>query len=226
MNNNRTGSSHKDLKICYCDIHTHCYPVNQDNISVLSVDIRQSVILESGYYSVGVHPWYADATGLQLVETIAEHPNVVAIGEAGLDKLASVPMKLQEEIFISQIEIAEKNRKPLIIHCVKAWPELIEIRKRFTSDIHWIIHGFRGNGELARQLLRFGFYLSFGINFHPNALRAAWETHRLYAETDDANISIEEVYLRISLQLSITEEALSREIHENILNSFRIFAPD
>jgi TatD DNase family protein len=145
-------------------------------------------------------------------------PDVVAIGETGLDKPAPVSMKLQEELFLFQIELAEKNRKPLIIHCVKAWPELIAIRKRFTSSgIPWIIHGFRGNGELARQLLRFGFALSLGLHFHPDALRAAWEARRLYAETDDANTGIETVYLRISSQLSITGEALSREICENML---------
>jgi len=226
MDHNRTGSSYKDLKIRYYDIHTHQPSVSQNAVSVVSIDNSQSAVLDSGYYSVGIHPCYADIERLPIIEKMAELPNVVAIGEAGLDKMASIPIKLQEEIFISQLEIAEKNRKPLIIHCVKAWPELIRIRKQFTSDIQWIIHGFRGNGELARQLLRLGFYLSFGLHFNPDALRAAWETHRLYAETDEANIRIEEVYLHISSQLSITEEALSREIHENILNSFRIFAPD
>ena len=185
-------------------------------MAVVSVDIRQPVTLEAGYYAVGIHPWYADRAGLSAVETMAEHPDVVAIGETGLDKLASTPLKLQEELFMAQIELAEKKRKPLIIHCVKAWQELIAIRRRFTSGIPWIIHGFRGNGKLARQLLPFGFYLSFGPNFHPDALRAAWEAHRLYAETDDAAIRIEEVYLRIASRLSITEEALAQEIDENI----------
>jgi len=185
-------------------------------VAIVSVDIRQPVTLEAGYYSVGIHPWHAGASELKIVETMAEHPNVVAIGEAGLDKLASAPLKVQEELFISQIELAEKLRKPLIIHCVKAWQELIDIRKRYKSDIPWIIHGFRGNGELARQLLRFGFQLSFGLHFNPDALSAAWGTHCLYAETDEVNSSIEDVYSRIAAQLSITVEALAHEISENI----------
>ena len=172
--------------------------------------------MESGYCSVGIHPRYAESAGLQLVATMAEHPHVVAIGEVGLDKLAPTPLKQQEELFISQIAVAEKEHKPLIIHCVKAWQELIAIRRRYASEILWIIHGFRGNGDLARQLLRFGFYLSFGLHFHPDALRAAWESHRLYTETDDLTVSIEAVYLRIAAQLSITVEALSHEIYENM----------
>lgn len=200
----------------YFDIHAHRPSMDPVVTSVVSVDIRQPATMESGYYSVGIHPWYVDTAGLSVVKTMAGHPNVVAIGETGLDKLAAVPLKLQEELFIAQIEIAENIRKPLIIHCVKAWPELIAVRRRFTSGIPRIIHGFRGNGELARQLLQFGFFLSFGLNFHPDALRAAWETHRLYAETDSATVCIKEVYRRIAAQLSITEETLSHGIDENI----------
>jgi len=200
----------------YFDIHTHNPSENQNVISIVSVDIRQPFSLDYGYCSVGIHPWYAGMAGLSIIESIIDHPHVVAIGETGLDKLASTSLQLQEELFIAQIELAEKHWEPLIIHCVKAWSELIAIKRRFTSHIPWIIHGFRGNGDLARQLLRLGFSLSFGEHFHPDALRAAWETHRLYAETDDATISIEEIYHQISVHLSITVETLSHEISENL----------
>jgi TatD DNase family protein len=174
------------------------------------------VIPEHAYCSVGIHPWFTHIAGLPDLEAIAKQPNVVAIGETGLDKLASTPLEQQAQLFIAHIELAEKLRKPLIIHCVKAWQELICIRKQYTSDIPWIIHGFRGNGELARQMIQFGFQLSFGIHFRLDALRVAWDTHNLYAETDDSNTSIIEVYQRITAQLSITREALSHEISENL----------
>jgi TatD DNase family protein len=199
----------------YYNIHTHHPPINQDVTAIVSVDARNSVMPEYAYCSVGIHPCHADMPRLSDLAAIANHPNVVAIGETGLDKLASTPLDQQEKLFITHIELAEKLHKPLIIHCVKAWQELLHIRKQYTSDIPWIIHGFRGNGELARQLLQFGFHLSFGLYFHPDALRSAWDAHRLYAETDDSNISIEEVYHRLTAHLSITCEALSREILEN-----------
>ena len=200
----------------YYNVHTHRPSANPTITEIVSVDLRHPVALEAGYCSAGIHPWYADVAQLPVLETITAHPNVVAIGETGLDKLASTPLNQQEELFVAQIKLAEKRRKPLIIHCVKAWPELLHIRKQFTADVPWIIHGFRGNGELGSQLIRAGFYLSFGLHFHFDALHAAWKTHRLYAETDDAEISIESVYQQISSQLSITEEALSLEILENI----------
>ena len=200
----------------YYDIHTHRHPVRQDIMAIVAIDVTNPVIPASGYCAVGIHPRHADMAGLPVLETMVKLPHVIAIGETGLDKLASAPWQQQDELFTTHIELAEKYRKPLIIHCVKAWPELIGIRKRFTPGVPWIIHGFRGNGRLAQQLLRFGFYLSFGLHFHPEALRIAWESHHLYAETDDSNISIEDVYQRITSHLSITPEAFSQEIHANI----------
>ena len=200
----------------YYDIHTHKKPANLDVMVIMSVDAENPVMPEYEYCSVGIHPRLADIAGLLALETMAKHPNVVAIGETGLDKLTSTSLEKQQEVFIAHIELAEKFQKPLIIHCVKAWPELIHIHKRFKSDVPCIIHGFRGNGELACQLLRLGFYLSFGLHFNPEALRAAWNAHRLYTETDDANINIAAIYQHITSQLSITDEALSREISANI----------
>ena len=185
-------------------------------MAIVSVDMSNLFLLNHAYCSVGIHPQQTDITGLHELEAIAKQPNVVAIGETGLDKMSSSSIAQQKKLFMAHIELAEKHRKPLIIHCVKAWQELISIRKQYTSDIPWIIHGFRGNGKLACQLLHHGFYLSFGPYFQPDAIRIAWDTHRLYAETDDSNISIVEVYQRITSQLSISFETLSHEIAKQL----------
>jgi len=212
----KVSTLNSQLAIRYYDLHTHRPPTNPDVTAIVSVDMSNPVLPEYAYCSVGMHPRYADMTKFSDLEAMARHPHVVAIGETGLDKLVSTPLAQQEALFVAHIELAEKLQKPLIIHCVKAWQELIRIRKQYTSEKQWIIHGFRGNGQLARQLLQFGFHLSFGPHFHPDALRSVWESHRLYAETDDSNISITEVYKHITSQLSITNEALSHEILENL----------
>ena len=199
----------------YYDLHTHQPPANPDVTAIVSVDAGNPVLNDYPYCAVGIHPCYAGMTGFAKLKAIASHPNVVAIGETGLDKFSSTPLRQQEALFTAHIELSGKLHKPLIIHCVKAWQELIRIRKQYMSDIPWIIHGFRGNGNLARQLLQFGFYLSFGRYFNPDALHAAWSLHRLYVETDDSNIGIEDVYQRIASHLSITCETLSSEIHVN-----------
>ncbi|MDR3261455.1 MAG: TatD family hydrolase [Tannerella sp.] len=199
----------------YCDIHTHQPPANPEDLAVIAADIRQPFPLRSGRYAVGIHPWHADKEALPLLRTLATHSQVAAIGEAGLDKLASISLSLQEEVFTAQARLAGEVGKPLIIHCVKAWPELIAIRQTVRSDIPWIIHGFRGNDKLAGQLLRFGFYLSFGIHCQSEAVRMAWKARRLFAETDNENVDIREVYSSIAVRLSISEEILSQAILEN-----------
>jgi TatD DNase family protein len=196
----------------YCDIHTHQPPANPDDLAVVNADIRQLNMPEAGCYALGIHPRQADRTLLPLLRTLAGRPQVAAVGEAGLDKLASTPWPLQEEIFVAQVQLACEIRKPLIIHCVRAWQELMAVRKTVRDDIPWIIHGFRGNGTLAGQLLRAGCFLSFGIHYRPEAVRQAWEVRRLLAETDDRPVNIREVYASLAATLALPEEWLAREI--------------
>lgn len=96
---------------------------------------------------------------------LSSNPRVVAVGEAGLDKLCDVPLPLQQEAFQAAIELSEKYRFPLLIHAVKATVELLVFQKKHRPTQPWIIHGFRGKKELAEDLLRHGFYLSFGKKY-------------------------------------------------------------
>jgi TatD DNase family protein len=166
---------------------------------------------------LGIHPWFADREALPLLRTRAVHPQVAAIGETGLDRRhTSVSPSLQEEVFEAQVRLACELRKPLIIHCVGAWSEVMAVRKRVRSDIPWIIHGFRGKAQLADQLLRAGFFLSFGSRCRPEALRRAWDARRLLVETDESDMDIREIYALLSAQLAVTEEILSLEILDNV----------
>lgn len=167
--------------------------------------------------SYGIHPWYIYNVKEQMgrLRDLASGPGVVAIGEAGLDTLAESPMDVQKDVFLAQANLAEEMRKPLIIHCVKAWADLIACKKAVRPEMPWIIHGFRGNGELASQLARLGFYFSFGDRFNPSALRVAWPDS-LFLETDDKSIDIREVYQHIAETLDIPEEKLRTQIAKNI----------
>lgn len=169
------------------------------------------------FASAGIHPWHigdAEEQLRQLREAV-QRPEVVFIGEAGLDKLADAPMPIQQEVFTAQARMAEEVRKPLIIHCVKAWQELLAIRKGIKPSVPWIIHGFRGNANLARQLTNQGLYLSFGEHFNPEAPKAAWPGH-LFAETDDSDVDIRMVYQKIAEALQVTVEELALQIGENV----------
>lgn len=205
------------LIMIYYNIHTHQLPEHINEKAIVSLNLREHFSLEKNfYYSAGIHPWYADKEMLDKFYSIAIQSSVVAIGEAGLDKLTDTPLELQKEIFLIQINFAEELQKPLIIHCVKAWQELIAIYKKTKPSIPWIIHGFRGKGTLAKQLLETGFYLSFGQYYQPEAAIEAWNHRQLYLETDDHEINIQTVYASISSTLNVPSSKLSEVIMNNL----------
>lgn len=195
----------------YYDIHTHHLPIHPEDVAIVNT------IVGTGCRSVGIHPWYIYNVEEQLDELKrqAAQPGVVAIGETGLDKLADAPLPLQQEIFRTSVSLSEDFGLFVIIHCVKAWDELIALKKELKPRMPWVIHGFRGNRTLAEQLIRQGFYLSFGDRFNPEALRAAWPD-RLFAETDDRQIDIRSVYDNLSASLNLPPEQFAMQIAGNV----------
>ncbi len=214
----------------YYDIHTHHLPVHPEDVAIVNCLVpvfgagsrsEQAISrLNVGtglFRSVGIHPWYIYNVEEQVAELKrqASFADVVAIGETGLDKGAQAPLNCQQEIFKASASFAENAGIFLIIHCVKAWDELIALKKELKPRVPWIIHGFRGNATLAGQLIRQGFYLSFGEHFNPGAVRKAWPG-RLFAETDDREIDIRTVYRNLSASLDIRPEQFAGQIAENV----------
>jgi TatD DNase family protein len=152
---------------------------------------------------------------LDFIRKNANSKQVFAIGECGLDKLIDIPISKQEEIFIEQIKIAEKVKKPLIIHCVKAFEELIRIKKELKINIPLIVHGFNNKEQIAEQLIKNGFYISFGKALmidDSNAQRIIQKIHntKIFLETDDGDTSIKTIFEKASLLKHITIEDLKR----------------
>ena len=203
----------------YYNIHTHRPSVYPEDIAIVNTIVKEDceLSLPAACCSVGIHPWYIYNVREQLscLESIIAVPNVVAIGEAGLDKLVGTPLDIQQDVFLKQAVLAEKMNKPLIVHCVKAWEELIAIRKEVKPHVPWIIHGFRGNGELAQQLILHGFYLSFGEHFQISSLRKAWP-ERLLIETDESSCSIQGIYQRLASSIQISVNELGNKVDQTV----------
>jgi len=153
--------------------------------------------------SVGIHPWTVDENWrerMPLLERICEEKCVVAVGECGLDKAKGGDWAEQLACLEAQVALAKRVGKPLIIHCVRAWDDIL----RLCRGIPAVIHGFRGKAPLAKQLLDSGFDLSFGPKFQSESLRLAFERRKMWLETDDAAVGIAEVYELASRALSIS----------------------
>lgn len=144
--------------------------------------------------SVGVHPWWCGEGDERLWEgvvALSVHPQVVAIGECGFDRLRGA-LSRQREMFVRHIRLSEELRLPLVVHCVRAFDLLLAARKELRPTLPWTVHGFRGKPALARQLLAAGLDLSFGPRFNPESVRLC-PSSRLHIETDDTDVPIESV---------------------------------
>ncbi len=126
----------------------------------------------------GIHPQAAHRWNCSCAERLSrlmEHPEVVAVGEIGLDGYPGMPpMEVQERAFRAQLRLAVAAQRPVIIHCRKALGRLFEILKEEeASQVGGILHAFAGSVELAQQAVKMNFALGFGgVLTYPNARRA------------------------------------------------------
>ncbi len=171
----------------YSDIHSHDRTRELCGDTVVNIVPGESM-LPGGTYSVGIHPWESGRaitlTELKSLVSMARDPRVVAIGECGFDRLRGGSPEAQRRLFDFQARLAARIGKPLIIHCVKSDDRLLSAARRLRpAEGMWIVHGFRGKPEAARQLLRAGLSLSLGERYN-EATAAAIPPERLYRESD------------------------------------------
>ena len=209
----------------YIDIHTHIIANSEENhlsiynLQPLTPDIEQY----QGLFSAGIHPWYIPdnpSKTTEALKALTQKSNMMAIGECGLDKLCQTPFELQKEIFKVQIAISEERKKPLIIHCVKSYNEIIEIKKETKPTQTWIIHGFRGKPETASMLVKAGIVLSIGEKFNPESIKTI-AIENLLIESDESAMPIEDIYKNIATSRNISVTELEKEVEKTYKNIFQ-----
>ena len=217
-------------EIPFIDIHTH-NKVKAEGISVFNVLNEENAVLteENLYYSLGIHPWYIDDMSIEahyeFINKYINNEKVIAVGECGFDRLVKPPYEIQKEILVYQLELAEKLNKPIIIHCVRAYEELIELKKSMNIAQPMIIHGFNSSPQIGDMLIKAGFYFSFGkaiLKDDSNASKIikTFSTGRLFLETDDSNRSITKIYERAASLMQIDLEELKAIIFKNFNKVF------
>lgn len=181
------------------DFHTH-------NLSLPPgtgiVCLPQEIILApelfqpqaGGLYAAGIHPWWTMepdfdlARHLEGLQLLICHPQVVQIGECGLDLCVTtedreLSLTRQLEAFRAQIALSERIGKPMTLHIVRTYDRLLALHKTLAPKQKWTVHGFRGKPTLARQLLAAGMDLSFGPKRNEDAYRLV-PPERRWDETD------------------------------------------
>lgn len=153
------------------------------------------------FAAVGIHPNEAagatDADWSAIV-ALAGHPEVVAIGETGLDRYWDrTPFDVQREWFARHLDLAHRLDRPVVIHCRDCTHELIDQLRSLGRPVRGVQHSFTGTWDDARAFLDLGLYLSFaGMLTYTNkaldALRdvaASIPLDRILVETDSPYLS-------------------------------------
>lgn len=212
----------------YFNLHTHKF-TNQETILELVNQYPREFDASIPYYSIGIHPWYIDEKSLeeelQIIIDKSLEINCLSFGECGLDKRIEVSFTLQEMVFEKQLILAQKQNKPVVIHCVAAFQEVIAIKKRLKITVPMIIHGFSKNKQVAKGLIDNGFYISFGkfllLNPELKTVFQSIPNDRFFLETDTVEEEIEEVYALAAQYKNWSMDELKQQIKSNFATVFR-----
>lgn len=211
----------------YYNVHTHPHAHDNDVLFIENLYKNFDQNIEGRKVSMGLHPWYLDAENLEeQLENLRNNlarPEVMAVGECGLDKLSTTDWALQIKAFQSQITLAEEINKPIIIHCVKAFNDVLVMLKNITVPV--IFHGVNNKLSIIQPVIDAGYYLSFGkslLGFNEAILNTLRETplEQVFLETDDADVDIKEIYKSAARIKNISEKEILLQVEKNFLNLF------
>ena len=211
---------------CY-DCHTHHPPADGTVVAIRNVRLGIDALPATGLFSVGVHPWDAASTDIAVLDQAIGHDGIVAMGETGLDRACGVSWSAQEQMFIEHIRRSEEHRLPLIIHCVRAYDDVIRMRAAHRATMPWIFHGFNKSGDVIDRLVEAAMYVSFGGALLRDGSPAASALcrvpkHRILLETDDdADLRIADVYAATASLLNVSIQDLCTTQHENFKTVFK-----
>lgn len=163
--------------------------------------VEQSQSHRGIFAAVGIHPNdAADAAGADwdAIVKLAERPEVVAIGETGLDQYWDrTPFPMQQEWFGRHLELAHRLDRPVVIHCRDCTSDLIDQLRSLGRQVRGVQHSFTGTWDDARAFLDLGLHLSFAgmLTYTNKALDALRDVaarvplDRILIETDSPYLS-------------------------------------
>lgn len=216
------------------DIHTHNISLTNE-VSIRNFYGSFETIPNNVFFSAGLHPWFLQkATAITLLyelKKLMSNGNMLAVGECGLDKSCATDFNFQKEIFVAQIKIAKKYEKPLVIHCVRSFDEVIQLLDMEEFKLPVVFHGFNKSKELAKKLITKNYFLSFGIDLLNPRVSIVFKSvpaDNFLLETDDADISIEEIYITAAKLRNQSLNELEGQIQKNaklfFSNNLSLFA--
>jgi len=208
----------------FVNIHTH--KATGRHIELVNTDNFSSAP-EDEFVSAGLHPWMIGQSDhlhtMQTLEQWCKQNLIAAIGEIGLDRCIKTSIDEQKIVFEQQLEIAEHYSMPVIIHCVRAYSDFMQILKQ-KPKVPFVFHGFNGNGTTAKQLIANKAFLSFGeALLKSNNLQTVFTeipNDCIFLETDTKQTDIIELYQFAASLKNISTDELKNIIFNNLKKIF------
>lgn len=172
----------------FINIHTHRRTGKKNQLEIVD-----------GEDTVGIHPWNID----KVMDFRSVNELICMVGETGLDRSNKYKenIELQKKILKIHFTAATFFNLPIVIHCVHAHSDLLQILHEINFKGKILLHDYRGNLIQTNSYLKFDTYFSIRSqnNFIP--------LERMFLETDDQTLrSIEEIYQEIGLAEEIFEK--------------------
>jgi len=213
----------------YINVHSHHKPLSINEVCIRNAyHFNPSNTAINQFFSVGIHPWFVGKFQLSEIDSIIKpllnKDQIIAIGEIGLDKLKP-NFEIQKSFFLVQTEIAKAAQLPIIVHCVKAYPEILSILKNYQG--HVILHNYYASEVITQAFLNLPnvnfslgkrFRLSVGLN---QMYAQKIPIEKLFIETDQSREPVSKVYEEISCKLNKESLAFATQIENNFRQVFR-----
>ena len=213
----------------YIDIHTHQILNSEEVLSIPSIFL-QNIDFQYGIdfpFTSAIHPWHATLFSSEeidlMLRKLTDYPRLIAVGETGLDKACNIDYQFQKRVFEQHIEFAENQHKPLIIHAVKSWNEIIVYVRKIKVPV--ILHAYTAGPEITRQLIDLGCNFSLGkavlnLSSHLQESLKLIPDDSLFLETDNSSLSIIEIYDQVSKLFDRSLNELKNQINQNYRRVF------
>lgn len=198
------------------------------------------------YYALGIHPHFLESFQKKdlviLYEKLLLRENkCIALGEIGLDKLASADESLQEFVFVEQLKIAQQLQLPIILHCVKKQSRVLFLLKEQKFTQGGVYHAFSGSIEVATEFIKRGFKLGIGgVITYPNSTKtkktiAKLPIESIVLETDapdmplyqqatvyNSPLNIIPIFNALSQLRNESKLQLTAQLYQNVNNIFSL----
>jgi len=209
----------------WVDIHRHSVNLqNDDVISVLNLD-KDFKKANDHYFTVGIHPWWIKEVdcddALEAMIKLSQDKNFICFGEMGIDRAIELSYEIQISIFEKQLELArEYSPHYIIVHCVRAFNEILGAVKRTKYKGTLIFHDYNASEEITKELLSHGHLLSYGRHLFNDSTKAYKQfkdipLQNILLECDDwEEKTIQDIYQKASEVKGIEIDVLKMSLYK------------